>query len=87
VPLTRGAAEWVPAVEQRGEGVFLQLREGMVASWVGTVDELEHIVRLRESYRQWAFDRAQTAQAGFPVARFTLIHTLSHMLMRQVSLE
>jgi len=36
---------------------------------------------------QWAFDRAQTAQADFPVARFTLIPTLSHMLMRQVALE
>ena len=31
VPLTRGRTEWVPAVEQRGEGIFLQLREDMVA--------------------------------------------------------
>ena len=87
VSLTRAAAEWVPAVEQRGEGVFLQLHEDMVASWVADVAEHEHVVRLRESYRQWAFDRAQAAQADFPVARLTLIHTLSHMLMGQVALE
>jgi hypothetical protein len=39
------------------------------------------------AYRQWALDRDQTPSAGFPIARFLLIHTLSHMLMRQVALE
>lgn len=87
VRLTRGATEWVPAVEQRGEGIFLQLREDMVSAWVSDVEEHEHIEKLRASYRQWAFDRASTADPGFPVARFTLIHTLSHMLMRQMALE
>jgi hypothetical protein len=87
VRLSRGAPEWVPAVEQRGEGIFLQLREDMVSAWVERVDDHEHVRKLRESYRQWAFDRAMTPQAGFPVARFTLIHTLSHMLMRQMALE
>ena len=31
IPLARGPAEWVPAVEQRGEGIFLELREQHVA--------------------------------------------------------
>lgn len=87
IRLSRGPADWVPAVEQRGEGIFLQLREDMVSAWVSRVHEHEHITALRNSYRQWAFDRAQTPQTDFPVARFTLIHTLSHMLMRQVALE
>lgn len=30
VPLARSAPTWVPAVEQRGEGIFLQLREDLV---------------------------------------------------------
>ena len=87
VSLTRGNTEWVPAVEQRGEGIFLQLREDMVAGWASAVAGHEHIERLRSAYRQWALDREQTQHVGFPIARFTLMHTLSHMLIRQVALE
>jgi hypothetical protein len=77
----------VPAVEQRGEGIFLQLREAAVASWAASVADHPHVEALRSAYQQWALDRDQTPRAGFPIARFTLIHTLSHMLMRQVALE
>ena len=87
IPLARASAEWVPAVEQRGEGIFLELREQHVARWVSSVAEHEHITALGRAYRQWALDRDQTPTAGFPIARFLLIHTLSHMLMRQVALE
>jgi hypothetical protein len=87
VPLARGPAEWVPAVEQRGEGIFLQLREDAVARWAASVAELDHIQALGAAYQQWALDRAQMARPGFPIARLMLIHTLSHMLMRQVALE
>ena len=87
IRLSRVAEEWVPAVEQRGEGIFLELREQRVARWASSVAEHEHITALQRAYRQWALDRDQTPSAGFPIARFLLIHTLSHMLMRQVALE
>jgi hypothetical protein len=87
VSLTRGATEWVPAVEQRGEGIFLQLREEAVARWASEVSGHDRLEALRAAYQRWASDRAQTARPGFPIARFTLIHTLSHMLIRQVALE
>jgi hypothetical protein len=87
VRLARGAAEWIPAVEQRGEGIFLQLREDAVARWAESVDGHPHIEALRGAYQRWAKDRDQVPRPGFPIARFTLIHTLSHMLIRQVALE
>jgi hypothetical protein len=87
IRLARGPEEWVPAVEQRGEGIFLELREQHVARWASSVLEHQHITALGRAYRQWALDRDQTPSAGFPIARFLLIHTLSHMLMRQVALE
>jgi hypothetical protein len=87
VRLSRGNPEWVPAVEQRGEGIFLQLREDHVAPWVAQVEQHEHIQRLRQAYRQWRFDRAMPPEEGFPIARNLLIHTLSHLLMRQMALE
>jgi hypothetical protein len=87
IRLTNGPTEWVPAVEQRGEGIFLEFREDHVARWAASVAEHAHITALGRAYRQWALDRDQTPSAGFPIARFVLIHTLSHMLMRQVALE
>jgi hypothetical protein len=87
VSLARGAPEWVPAVEQRGEGIFLQLDEAAVARWTAAVDGHEHLAALRQAYQRWAADRDQIASPGFPIARFLLMHTLSHMLIRQVALE
>jgi hypothetical protein len=34
VPLRRGPAEWVPAAEVRGEGLFLRLSEAKVSDWL-----------------------------------------------------
>ncbi len=87
VPLARGPAEWVPAVEQRGEGIFLQLREDAVARWAEQAAGHPRIEALRAAYQRWAADRDQAAWPGFPIPRLTLIHTLSHMLIRQAALE
>lgn len=47
VPLSRAAPQWVPAVEQRGEGIFLQLREDAVAAWAARAGENTRIVAQR----------------------------------------
>ena len=87
VPLSRGAAQWVPAVEQRGEGIFLQLREDAVAAWVARVTGHPRLAALDGAYRRWAYNTAHTPSPVFPIARLTLIHTFSHLLIRQVALE
>lgn len=87
VSLSRGPAPWVPAVEQRGEGVFLELREDAVASWAAAVADHPRIAALRAAYGRWAANRDQVAHTAFPIPRYLLLHTLSHLLIRQVSLE
>ena len=87
LPLTLGAPDWVPAVEQRGEGVFLQLHEDVVQRWESKVADHPRLVALREAYGRWKENRDQTPDPHFPVARYTLLHTLSHLLIRQVALE
>jgi hypothetical protein len=87
VPLSRGAPTWVPAVEQRGEGIFLQLREDLVAAWSAKVAEHPRMAALERAYRQWAHNTARTPNPAFPHARLTLIHAFSHMLIRQAALE
>lgn len=87
VRLRRGPTDWVPAVEKRGEGVFFELREAAVASWESRVAEHPRILALRGAYSRWRQSIEQAPDPAFPVARTLLLHTLSHLLIRQVSLE
>lgn len=86
-PLAAGSAAWVPAVEHRGEGIFLQLNEALVARWCQRVDDHPHIVALREAYARWRTNRDLPPDTSFLIPRYLLVHTLSHLLLRQVALE
>lgn len=87
VPLALGPETWVPAAEQRGEGIFLELREDAVAAWVERVRDHSRIQLLAQAFGRWSQNRDRDPIPGFPIARYLLIHTLSHLLIRQVSLE
>lgn len=87
VRLSAKPETWVPAVEQRGEGIFLELHEDAVARWTASVDDHPRIVALRHAYARWAANRDKDVQLGFPIPRYLLLHTLSHLLIRQVALE
>jgi hypothetical protein len=87
LPLSRRRPEWIPAVEQRGEGVFLQLDESLVSRWEAAVQDHPRISALRGASDRWSANRDRPADVGFPAARYLLLHTLSHLLIRQVSLE
>jgi hypothetical protein len=86
-PISRGLPDWVPAVEQRGEGIFLELCETAVARWAAAVAAHPRLEALAGAYRRWSYNRGRNTSPGFPIARLTLIHTLSHMLIRQAALE
>lgn len=85
--LSRGAPTWVPAFEQRGEGVFLQLREDRVREWEQRVAEHPRITALQRAFVRWSLTRGRPVDDTLPIPRFVLLHTLSHLLLRQVALE
>jgi len=78
---------WVPAFEQRGEGVFLELPEPRVRAWEQQVADHPRIVAMHEAFRRWSDNRDRPVDDTLPVPRFLLLHTLSHLLIRQVALE
>lgn len=75
--LGRNAATWVPAFEQRGEGVFLQLHEDKVHEWETRVADHPRIQSLKQAFVRWSANRDRPVDHSFPVARFLLLHTLS----------
>lgn len=79
---------WVPASEVRGEGVFVQLDEDMVASWAASVAGLPRMLALQSAHEAWRRRRGiAPPELGWPGARFLLVHSLSHAIINQVALE
>jgi len=78
---------WLPAVENRGEGIFLQLRLSTVREWECGDAVLERVDKLQEEHvRAWK----NRGRPGTPpvsiTARHLLIHSLAHSLIRQLAL-
>lgn len=87
LPLGVTKPTWIPAFEQRGEGIFLQLHEERVRSWASRVHDHPRIAALRAAQSRWFANRDRPDDQSLPAARYLLLHTLSHLLIREVALE
>lgn len=94
VKLTRnGHPRWVPATEDRGEGIFLQLNEDAVATWETRIEatrvwEAHRASHKRNFIRRFSATAAQVEpDTRFPPPRFWLVHTLAHILIREMAMS
>ncbi|MEU3454276.1 DUF1998 domain-containing protein [Micromonospora sp. NPDC006766] len=85
-PLTVGRPTWLPCAEMRGEGIFLRLAEERVTEW-----EHRPRVKQREQLLASAHDRWRRQRGldptPYPGPRYVLLHTLAHVLIRELALE
>lgn len=93
-PLSRdGRPTWVPATEDRGEGVFLQFDEEIVAAWeekvLGTPvwESLKRAHRLNFQRRLSKTAGDVDADSRFPPPRYWALHTLSHLMIREMAMS
>lgn len=86
VRLADGGETWVPCAETRGEGIFLRLSEDRLAAWERRpeVRAREHV--LMRAHEQWRTTR-RLPPGEWQGARYLLLHTLAHVLIRQFALE
>lgn len=77
--------QWFPAVENRGEGVFIQLRAASVTNWIGRPDVKERLDHLLVGHRRWLKDRK--SERPFPGGPYVLLHTLSHLLIQSLAMR
>ena len=75
---------WFPAVENRGEGIFLQLRTLAVVNWLARRPVKQRLDALVRGYQHWAKDR--NIQRPFPGGPYVLLHTLSHLLIQSLAM-
>lgn len=85
VPLSRKPPAWVPTAEVRGEGVFLHFSEDAIRDWLKRTTSLD--AEFFEAHRSWRTTRGLPPDDGYPTMRYVLLHSLSHALIRQFSLE
>ena len=76
-----GSPEWLPAAENRGEGIFLALNKQRVSEWEKSHTEIE--ARCAKMFHKRS-DMLESLHAE-PSAKYVLLHTMSHMLIREVS--
>ena len=85
-PLFTSDPRWRPAIEVKGEGLFIVLDRERLAAWEKTASVTDRIRPLDDRYaaraRRWGHepDRKITP-------RFVLIHTFAHSLVDQLALD
>lgn len=77
---------WLPAVENRGEGLFVGFRPQLISSWLETNAVTERERRLRAGYEAWKKGHAGIS-ATFPGVLYYFLHSLSHLVITAVSLD
>jgi hypothetical protein len=76
---------WFPAVENRGEGVFVVLDPDAVDAWLTRDAVRERLDQLAHGHGQWAAKHPKARE--FPGGPYVLLHTLSHLLMQSLSMR
>ena len=87
-PLSRTSPSWVPAIDVRGEGIFIQFNEGNIQKWLSKQAVEDRGEEFFDSHKKWRATRyIENVEDGFPGLRYILIHSFAHVLMRQLALE
>ena len=80
---------WFPAIEVRGEGIFFTLHNSALDSWGKQKNIIQRAEQIDNAYEtEWERVAQKGEQRKFRITpKFLLLHTLSHVIMRQISLE
>jgi hypothetical protein len=77
---------WLPAIENKGEGIFLQFRRGAIESWVSRADVQLRGQELAAGFDCWHAEH-QGVHRQFPGLPYLMLHSFSHLLITAVALE
>ena len=79
------STNWYPGYDVRGEGIFIEFDEDAINAWRNGNEAIQHRVDLlNENYSKSYYGEKRPREI---TAKFLLLHTLSHLLMKQLSFE
>lgn len=79
-------ALWLPAVENRGEGVFLQFRKEAVDAWLARPAVQKRDRELQRGFGIWLAGH-EGSNRQYPGLPYFMLHSFSHLLLTAISLE
>lgn len=84
-PLSRDLT-WLPANENRGEGVFLSFSKKAVTDWLKRPEVDARARQLIAGFNEWR-SRKKNDSATFAGLPYILLHSLSHLMITALSLD
>jgi hypothetical protein len=78
--------QWLPAVENRGEGVFIGFKAADIEAWRLRPAAVARGERLLAGYKAWLKDHPGV-KPNYPGLPFVMLHTFSHLLIAAVALD
>ncbi len=84
-----GSKGWYPGYEVRGEGVFIEFDASVIRNWYEGDVNRKAVIDERIGWIQRHYNSSLSAQVRprTITAKFVLLHTLSHLLLKQLSFE
>lgn len=84
-PISRDA-DWLPAIEQFGEGIFIHFDEATIGQWLQKETTASRNQKLLAGYGHW--QKRFTGKApAYPGTQYVLLHSISHALMAEIALD
>ncbi len=78
--------KWLPAIEMRGEGIFIEFDAAAIHKWTQRREVQKRLEQLHDGYHEWKKEHEASHRkfAGMP---YIMLHSLSHLLQTAISLE
>ena len=87
VPLNKTRTEsWLPAVEVNGEGIFIEFNRDSLKKWMN----IESVLRMSNIYKKCYEEYCSYRKWNKIIkrdAKYVLLHTFSHLLIKEMSLQ
>lgn len=86
VSIKENETRWYPAYETRGEGIFIEFNNEIIEEWIRKYPKIsERIEILNTRYNDREKKRGNKGRKIIP--KFVLLHTLAHLLIKELSFE
>jgi hypothetical protein len=85
-PISQGQ-DWLPAIEQFGEGIFIHFDEAAIAQWMQREATKQRQDKLFAGYGHWRKRFVGGKAPRYPSTQYILMHSLSHALMSEIALD
>ena len=78
-------ATWLPAIENKGEGIFLQFSGEVIREWQESPGAIKRAEALARGFAEWQKEHPGNGR-DFPNLAYLMLHSFSHLLITSVAL-